>query len=313
MKSFKIYFKKFKKYFLLSVLTFFVVSPQFAQGNIDSLALVNDSVNKRLVSVALAEGVFVVSAYTAFYYLWYKDFKKSSFHFFNDGQEWMGIDKLGHSCASYWLSNLNTQVFNWSGLDRKKSAIYGTVSSFLFMSTIEIFDGYSAEWGASGWDLAANASGATLFLVQELAFEKQPLMLKYSYYQSEYSKYRPVILGSNLGEKMLKDYNATKFWLSFNLNTFINHRIPSWLNVAVGYGATGMTGGFENYISPVSNYKIVPDSERGREFYLSTDIDLSKIKVKSKFLKGLFYTLNFIKIPGPTLGYSKNGWMFGIR
>jgi hypothetical protein len=74
-----------------------------------------------------------------------------------------------------------------------------------------------------------------------------------------------------------------------------------------------MTGGFKNYISTDVNSKIIPDSERTREFYISTDIDLSKIKLKSKFLRGLFYSLNFIKIPGPTIGYSNKKWIVGIR
>ena len=37
------------------------------------------------------------------------------------------------------------------------------------------------------------------------------------------------------------------------------------------------------------------------QFYLSLDIDLVKIKTKSKFLKSVFSVINFIKIPAPTL------------
>ena len=48
-------------------------------------------------------------------------------------------------------------------------------------------------------------------------------------------------------ERMLKDYNGQTYWLSANLKSFFQgSNIPAWLNVAVGYGADGMFGGFEN-------------------------------------------------------------------
>ena len=40
-----------------------------------------------------------------------------------------------------------------------------------------------------------------------------------------------------------------------------------------------------------------------RQFYLSLDIDLTKIETKSHFLKTLFSVFNTIKIPAPTLQY----------
>jgi hypothetical protein len=305
-------YKRFR-FFIVICLFLVIISNLHAAESQDSIKSRNDTINKRLRTLILGEGAFIASSYTAFYYLWYKDFEKSKFHFFNDGGEWLGIDKLGHSFSAYWLSNINSRAYKWTGIDSKKSAIIGSVSSFIFMSTIEILDGYSAEWGASPWDLVANASGATLFLSQELLFKKQLVLLKYSYFPSHYSQYRPNVLGSNLGEKLIKDYNATTFWLSFDLNTIVSKKIPPWLNLAIGYGADGMTGGFENYLSPDCNCQPVPDSERTREYYLSFDIDLSKFKVKSKFLKGLLFTLNSIKFPAPALGYSKKGWKFLVR
>jgi hypothetical protein len=40
-----------------------------------------------------------------------------------------------------------------------------------------------------------------------------------------------------------------------------------------------------------------------RQFYLSLDVDLTKISTKSHFLKTLFSVINTIKIPAPTLQY----------
>ena len=64
-----------------------------------------------------------------------------------------------------------------------------------------------------------------------------------------------------------------------------------------------MIGEFKN----LSSYKGVeiPNFERFRQFYLSLDVDFSKINTNSKFMKGVFTTLSYIKIPLPTLEISQ--------
>ena len=64
-----------------------------------------------------------------------------------------------------------------------------------------------------------------------------------------------------------------------------------------------MIGEFKN----LSSYKgeEIPNFERFRQFYLSLDIDFSKIKTNSKFMKAVFTTLSYIKIPLPTLEISQ--------
>jgi hypothetical protein len=51
----------------------------------------------------------------------------------------------------------------------------------------------------------------------------------------------------------------------------------------------------------------VPEPARYRQFYLSMDVDLTRIKTKSKVLKGIFSVVNFIKIPFPALEYNSLG------
>ena len=41
-----------------------------------------------------------------------------------------------------------------------------------------------------------------------------------------------------------------------------------------------------------------------RELLFSLDLDLTKLKVKSKLLKGLFEAFNTLKVPFPTLIYA---------
>jgi len=69
-----------------------------------------------------------------------------------------------------------------------------------------------------------------------------------------------------------------------------------------------MTGAYTN--PEQINGVPVPESERYRQFYISPDIDLSRLRVKSKTLKLIFKTIGFIKIPMPTLEFNKNGVKF---
>jgi hypothetical protein len=169
-------------------------------------------------------------------------------------------------------------------------------------------DGFSSEWGFSFADLGANAAGSLMYIAQGLGWDEQRITLKYSFMQSDYSQYRPNVLGKNLTENLLKDYNGQTYWLSVNLSSFMKEdtRLPKWLNVAVGYGADGMTGGDFNppYIDHDGNQIYF---DRYRQYYLSLDVDLTRIKTKSKVLKTFFNTIGFIKIPAPALEFSEKG------
>jgi len=108
-------------------------------------------------------------------------------------------------------------------------------------------------------------------------------------------------LGEGFFEEVLKDYNGQTYWLSVNLNSFIkSEKIPRWLNLAFGYGADGMLTG-EPEDSLFLNHN------RMRQYYLSLDIDLSRIKTNSHVLKSIFDVLNVIKIPFPALELNSKG------
>jgi hypothetical protein len=65
-----------------------------------------------------------------------------------------------------------------------------------------------------------------------------------------------------------------------------------------------MTGGKNN------TENTIPNSDRLRQYYFSLDIDLNRIKTKSKTLKTIFSFVNLVKIPFPSIEYSKNGLKF---
>jgi hypothetical protein len=180
------------------------------------------------------------------------------------------------------------------------------------MTTVEIFDGFSSEWGFSWGDMLANTTGTTLYISQELLWKEQRIVPKFSFHTTQYAGMRPNVLGSSLSQQILKDYNGQTYWLSTNLRSFCKEsKIPKWLNLAIGYGADGMITGR----SETNDGFWSPEIQRTRQFYLSLDADLTKIETKSHFLKTFFSIFNSIKIPAPTfeingLGNSKFHYLY---
>ncbi len=236
--------------------------------------------------------------------IWYSDYEKSNFHFINDNDEWFQMDKAGHVFSSYHLGRVGTEVLDWSGADQKSQLIYGSTLGFAFLTVVEVFDGYSAEWGASWGDVVANASGTALFVSQELLWKEQRITPKFSFHTTSYANMRPDVLGKSLNEQILKDYNGQTYWLSANVHSFFKtSKIPKWFNIAVGYGADGMISGDGEMIDPV----FLPENTRIRQFYFSFDVDLTKIPTKSPVLKTIFSVFNTIKVPAPTFEINNRG------
>lgn len=245
---------------------------------------------------------------------WYKGYPRSAFHTFDDSGEWLQMDKIGHAWTAYHTSRVNTALWQWAGVGEKKAILLGTGTSLLYMLSIEYLDGLSVEWGWSWPDAAADIFGAGLFAAQQLGWKEEKISIKFSAHRNRYTpasleQRADNLFGRSLPERLLKDYNAQTYWLSANIQSLFHNGWPPWLNVAVGYGADGMFGGYEN-LARDKNENIIfdrRDIKRYRQWYLSPDIDLTKIKTNSKFLRTAFSVLNVLKIPAPTLELSNGG------
>lgn len=273
-----------------------------AQNSFDIFFKPSDSLNKkRQNAVFVTEAVLASGALVGLNQLWYSDYPKSNFHFLNDNAQWMQMDKLGHLYSSYHIGRLGADALKWSGASKKNQLIYGASLGFVFLTAVEVMDGHSAEWGASIGDVFANATGTALYVSQELVWNEQRIIPKFSFHTTQYANYRPDLLGNSLSEQILKDYNGQTYWFSVNLYSFAKKsKIPKWFNIALGYGAEGMLG--EN--DTKNNLILATKQENYRQFYLSLDLDLTKINSKSHFLKTVFSVLNTVKIPAPALEYS---------
>lgn len=288
------------KYLLPSLFCFLTAHFSFAQTDSTSFN------KKRFAAVIATEATLYTGTLIGLNELWYKDYPRSSFHLFDDTNEWLQMDKVGHVMTSYSVGRVGIGLMKWSGVERKKAIWYGGMLGSVFLTTVELLDAYSSQWGFSVADFTANTAGSLLVIAQELAWDEQRMVLKYSFQQSRYAKYRPNMLGSNLQENLLKDYNGQTYWLSLNISSFMKKetKFPKWLNVAIGYGADGMIGARSNPVLVDASGNTL-DFQRYRQFYLSLDVDLTRIPTKSKFLKTVFNTIGFIKFPAPALEFNK--------
>lgn len=298
-----------KNVLILSILYCLSFQSIFAQSKIESFLTPSDTLNiKRQNTVIVTEAALASATLIGLNQIWYADYSRSNFHFINDNNEWLQMDKVGHFYSAYHLGRFGAEALNWSGVNSKKQLIYGAGIGFAFLAAVEVLDGYSSEWGASSGDIIANTTGTALYVSQELLWKEQRITPKFSFHTTQYANQRPDKLGTSLNEQILKDYNGQTYWLSVNLHSFAKEtKIPKWLNVAFGYGADGMlTGNLQN-----DNLALAQNPERFRQFYLSFDLNLTKIETKSHFLKTFFSVFNTIKIPAPTLEYSANKGLKG--
>ena len=276
----------------------FLFFSQFATAQTDSLKALR-------IALGAEIGVYATSMY-GLNKLWYADYPRSGFHWYNDNDTWLQMDKVGHAYSAYQAGLLGMDIMKWSGVPEKKAIWYGGAYGAIFLTTIEILDGYSAEWGASWGDLLANTSGSALLIAQELLWKEQRIQFKYTFYPTKYADLNPELLGKNTIQQMVKDYNAQTIWLSCNLHGFMpKSKLPKWLNIGIGYGVDGMTSGsLNNQIGILEEGSIA--NKRTRQIYLSFDVDLRKIDTGSNFLNKTLKVLSFIKVPSPAIMFDSN-------
>ena len=248
--------------------------------------------------------------------LWYAKYPRSSFHFFNDDNEWLQMDKAGHIYSAYTESKATMEMWRWAGLSRKQCIWIGGLSGVAYQSIIEVLDGFSSQYGFSPGDFTANILGSATFISQELAWNQQKIKLKFSFHRKNYGEpdlnsRADDIYGNSEAERFIKDYNGQTYWASANIQSFFPEtKLPRWLNISVGYGAEGMFGGIKNIGYDENGNEIFnrTDIKRYRQWYLSPDIDFSRIKTNKHALKVLFFVLDCFKFPAPTLEFSNGSF-----
>jgi hypothetical protein len=211
----------------------------------------------------------------------------------------------------------------WSGLKRPAARYAALGVANLLQGTIDVMEGFSAEWGFSWSDIGANLAGSLLFTAQDIAWQEQRILLKVSNdlraipdvpvfngngAESNLGYIVRDRFGTNIFERYLKDYNAQTIWMSVNPKAFLpKSNLPTWLNVAVGYGSENVYGAYGNGWRVGDQGFLFPE-ERYRQWFLSPDIYFSRIPTKKRWVRLTLGILDFIKFPAPALEYSQGGF-----
>ena len=222
---------------------------------------------------------------------WWRD-QRRNFHFQNDWEYALWIDKLGHFWAGSGVQHLFSSALEWSNVERKKSILYGAILSSVYMLYIEFEDGFATDWGFSPGDATADVLGSFYPVLQEYVPFMQNINLKYSYYPSKYFQ-KGAKAGNNL-KTVIDDYEGQSFYLSFRVNEFLPQNLerywPDFLCLALGYNIRNWDG----------------YGKADKNFYLTLDYDLEKIPLEGGFWDFLKKTLNHIHFPAPGIKYTNN-------
>jgi hypothetical protein len=293
--------------FRYPVLIFAILTLAEASGSPGTLLPVpGDTINhSRRNALYIGYTAGFSASYTGLYHLWYKHNGLSYFRFHDDSRHWLQMDKAGHMTAAYQLGKIGINVFRWAGIGGNRAIWQGGLSGLLFLTGMEMFDGFSTDYGFSLADQAANILGASVLIGQELVWKEQRMSLKFSYSPSQYARHRPELLGKRPAETWLKDYNGQTYWLSFNAGSFLeNSSLPGWLCFSFGYSAKGMTG---SYINPQFNSAgiEIPGFTRYRQYLFSLDLDLTKVNRRSLLMKTLSSVFSHVKFPFSAVEYNK--------
>ena len=287
----------------MKVKIFFLVF-LFTSTHLFSLDSTKNKIDKNFYKFLLVEGAVLTGAMSYLKNEWYSDKKRVPFHFYNDLKGWNQIDKFGHFYASYLESNVGYSLMKKFNFSERQSLYMGGFQGLILETPIEFFDAYYEGWGFSISDMVANALGSIFFIYQQKLFGEQIIRPKLSFSRTAYARNANGLLGkNNLFSEFVYDYNGYTYWFSFSPKKLFNSKkIPEWINLSLGYGSDGMLGEFENKLS----YRGVelPNYKRYRQFYLSLDIDFSKVKTNSRFISHVFNALSYIKIPLPTIEFS---------
>jgi len=226
--------------------------------------------------------------------LWWKG-EKSSFHF-NWKEDWayaLGADKFGHFYFPMLATNIYSDAFVWSGINKEQSLLYGGITALTYQSFTEIKDGFSKQWGFSWGDFSANALGSAYPFLQYKFPQLKNFNLKISFFPSERFKH-----GSN--KVIFDDYESTYHWLSISIANYLPEKIrkyyPNFLNVAVGHSVKGF------------------DTNSGhREIFFSLDLKTDELPGNTSFLKFIKKYLNFYHFPMPAVKVYPNVVWYGLK
>lgn len=241
-------------------------------------------------------GIFLGSGIAIHIYqrnAWWKD-QRRDFHFVEDWNYALNIDKIGHFYASALLAHTFSAGLEAGDIQSEPAAIYGSLASLLFELYVEIEDGYGPQWGFSPGDAGADFLGAAFSLSQYYIPFLKNIQPRFSYWPSQ--KFRD---GTHPGNS-IDDYEGQKYWLSFRVKNLLPKKPaeywPGFLNLSLGMGVRNLDG----------------SGGGQREFYLALDLDFEEIPLYGRGWQFVKNTLNYFHLPMPGIRITPDAVFFAL-
>ena len=219
---------------------------------------------------------------------WWDD-ERSHFHFENDFDYALNLDKFGHFAAGVVLGEFFYEGYHWAGVSEFQSYLFAGLSALATHIAIDVKDGFAPEWGFSIFDVLSGGLGGFLPMAERYVPLFKYIDLKWSYWINSNAYYDQNHHASN--GVFTDDYVNQTFWLSVKpyrlLPESARKYYPSWLAIAVGLS--------------IDEKVFTKEPHPRREVYIALDYDLEAFRPQSRFARFAVKMLNYFKLPAPTI------------
>lgn len=176
-----------------------------------------------------------------------------------------GADKLGHAYSAYISTRLMTYGFEWAGHDHDASVKLASLTSGAIMLGVEIFDGYTVEYGFSPEDLVMNLSGVAAGALLEAYPEWDKIFdIRFKYWRSDDAR--------RLGESdPVSDYSGQTYLLvtkASGIPSLADNWLLRYLEFDLGYGSRGYQPNPGQYVDT---------QPKERHVYYGISLNLSQV------------------------------------
>ena len=222
---------------------------------------------------------------------WWSGDESRGFHFENDFDYALNLDKLGHFAAGVAIGEFFYEGYRWAGTSEFQAYLFAGLSALATHIAIDVKDGFAPEWGFSIFDVLSGGLGGFLPMAERYVPAFKYIDLKWSYWINTNAYYNHEHDAS--GGIFTDDYVNHTYWLSLKpyrlLPEAARKYYPSWLAIAVGLSIDD------------SIFLEEPHPKPHREVYIALDYDLEAFRPQSRMARTIIKALNYFKLPAPTI------------
>lgn len=228
---------------------------------------------------------YVGSYFLVFQKGWWSG-ESNRFHFSNDFEYALNMDKFGHFYSGVLLGEGFYDALRWAGLGESSSLLWGGGLSFLTHMGIDIKDGF-AEWGYSVYDVLAGTLGGFYPLAKRYVPAFAYFDFKWSWFKNSTAYY-----DNSTTDIFTDDYVNQTFWLSAKVHKLLPAPAQDYWPAALAIAAGLSVDDLVHYGGGEGSYEV----------YIGLDWDLEgAFRPQSVGAKRLVRYLNYLKLPAPAL------------